>query len=405
MNNSGIIRETLETPIRGHYDVIVCGGGVAGVAAAMAARRKGASVLLMEKAISLGGLATIGLISWYEPLCDGKGRRVMDGMPRELMELAMKYSFYTLPEDWRDGGRTSEGNARCSTHYSHSLFSLALSEWLTEAGVELLLDTCVTSALVENNHLRGVFVENKDGRGFYEAEMVVDATGDADVALRAGIPHEDGVSYLTYIAYYSDLDRAKQAVEKQDIFHIRKWMNSGSDLWGNGHPSEIPYFHGIDAKSQTEFVLEGQRRLLDKVRGESGFKREFTTLPSMAQYRKTRRIIGDYTMVEEDAGKVFDDSVGVAGDFVHRGVLYELPYRILYSSQVDNLFAAGRIVSATGWAWDATRVIPVAVATGQAAGAAAALCLKTGTTNHALDVSLLQSELANDGVCIHMEDL
>lgn len=398
------IRETLQTPVRGRYDVIVVGGGVAGVSAAMAARREGASVLLLEKSAALGGLATIGLISWYEPICDGQGRRIMGGMPEELMELSMKYGFATLPEGWKNS-RTSDEPRRCATHFSHTLFSLALAEWLQDAGVELLYDTAVVGVQRENAHITGVFVENKDGRGFYRAGMVVDASGDADAAVQSGLSCENGTSFLTYIAYHTDVERAQLTAEKQDMFHSRKWMHVGSDLWGNGHPEDIPYFHGITAEKETFFLLEGQRRLLNALRDDDGSKRELTTLPGMAQYRKTRRIVGDYTLTEADAGKCFEDSVGVAGDFVHRGVLYELPYRILYHSSVDNLFAAGRIVSANGWAWDVTRVIPVAVATGQAAGAAAALCLKHGVSNASLDVSALQNALAASGITIHIENL
>lgn len=404
MDNQRWIHETLHTPVLGKYDVIVCGGGVAGVSAAVAAKRNGASVLLLEKSVALGGLATIGLISWYEPICDGKGRRIMGGMTEELMDLSMKYGFATLPEGWKNN-RTSDEPARCATHFSHSLFSLALSEWILEAGVDILLDTVVVGVSVNAGHIDGVIIENKDGRGYYEAGMVVDATGDADVAVRAGVPCEDGVSYLTYIAYYTDAERAQAAADSKNMFHGRKWMNSGSDLWGNGHPEGMPYFKGISAKDLTYFVLEGQSRLLDKVRDMPGEQREFTTLPSMAQYRKTRRIIGDYTMLEGDAGKKMEDSVGVAGDFVHRGVLYELPYRMLYSSRIDNLFAAGRNVSSTGWAWDVTRVIPVAVATGQAAGVAAALCVKDSAVNHTLDVDVLQLKLTESGICIHLDQL
>ena len=90
---------------------------------------------------------------------------------------------------------------------------------------------------------------------------------------------------------------------------------------------------------------------------------------------------------------------------MHRGVLYELPYRILYSPAIENLFAAGRIVSSTGWAWDMTRVIPVAVATGHAAGVAAALCLKQNTANHALDITQLQKAMERSGVTLHIESL
>lgn len=404
MENRRRIRETMDTPVLGGYDVIVCGGGVAGVSAAVAAARNGASVLLLEKAVALGGLATIGLISWYEPICDGMGRRVMGGMPEELMELSMKYGFATLPEGWKNS-KTSDEDARCATHFSHSLFSLALSEWVSQAGVQLLFDTSVVSVNTENGLIKGVFIENKDGRGYYEAGMVIDATGDADIAYRAGVPCEDGVSYLTYVAYYTDTEQARKAADSKNMFHTRRWMSVGSDLSGNGHPEGMPYFKGVSAKELTFYILEGQKRLLDKVRGLPPAERELTTLPMMAQYRKTRRMVGDHTMLESDAGKRMEDSVGVAGDFVHRGVLYELPYRMLYSRCVRNLFSAGRNVSSTGWAWDVTRVIPVAVATGQAAGTAAALCVKNGQGNASLDRNALQNRLMQDGVCLHIEDL
>ncbi len=402
--NSDFIRETLETPVRDEYDVIVCGGGVAGVSAAVCAGREGAKVLLLEKAAALGGLATIGLISWYEPICDGKGRRIMGGMTEELMELSMKYGFATLPEGWKNS-KTSDEPKRCATHFSHTLFSLALLELCESAGVEILFDTAVVSAQVADNRIQGVIVENKDGRGFYGAKMVIDATGDADIALRCGIPCEDGESFFTYIAYHTDLERAQLTVDKQDMYHSRKWMHIGSDLWGKGHPEGMPTFHGIDAKCESFMLAEGQRRLLDALRNDEGYARELTTLPGMAQYRKTRRIVGGYTLTEQDQFKAFADSVGVAGDFVHRGILYELPYRILYSAMIENLFAAGRIVSSTGWAWDMTRVIPVAVATGQAAGTAAALCIRQNVSNRALELSTLQAALAKTGVNIHIDSL
>ncbi len=99
---SNKIREQIETPVLGHYDIIVCGGGVGGLAAAVSASRNGAKVLLIEKSLQLGGLATLGLINWYEPLCDGLGRHIMFGMPEELLSLAVRYGYDTLPENWRD---------------------------------------------------------------------------------------------------------------------------------------------------------------------------------------------------------------------------------------------------------------------------------------------------------------
>lgn len=399
-----MICESLQTPVLGEYDVIVCGGGVAGLAAAVAARRHGASVLLLEKSVVLGGLATHGLISWYEPLCNGHGRRIMNGMTYEMLRLAIRDSYDTLADEWKENHLTANAPRRYATHYSYSMFAMALDQWLLDSGAELLLDTAVVAPLMEESRIRGVIVENKSGRGCYLAKTVVDATGDADIALRAGIPCEDGVNYLTYIGYYTNAEHASRAAESKNMFQNYRWMNSGSDLWGKGHPEDMPHFIGIDAQSQTKFVLEGRRRLFDKVRQEPAAQRDITVLPGMAQYRKSRRIIGDITLEDNRANCHCETSIGALPDFAHPGMLYELPYGILYNRKVENLFAAGRNVSSTGWAWDVTRVIPGAVATGQAAGTAAALCAKGGIANYAMDVSALQRTLENDGVWLRFPD-
>lgn len=107
---------------KGHYDVIVVGGGIAGVAAAVAASREKAKVLLIEKSINLGGLATNGLISWYEPLCDGKGRQMVHGIAEELIKLAVKYGFDNLPEKWGGNGRAKRQDGRYSTFFHQRYF-------------------------------------------------------------------------------------------------------------------------------------------------------------------------------------------------------------------------------------------------------------------------------------------
>ena len=122
------------------YDVIVCGGGVAGVSAAVAARRRGASVLLLEKSVLFGGLATIGLISWYEPLCDHLGTKMISGIAEELIKLSVKYGFDSLPDAWKDGENKEKVPVRYATFYSPTIFSMALDELLTDCGVDMILD-------------------------------------------------------------------------------------------------------------------------------------------------------------------------------------------------------------------------------------------------------------------------
>ena len=126
------------------YDVIVVGGGVAGVAAAVAAARGGAKTLLMEKTVTLGGLATQGLISWYEPLCDGEGKQMIHGIAEELIRLSVKYGFEDLAPEWGGVSTPRPHYRRFATHYSPHIFALALIDYLEENGVALRLDTLAT---------------------------------------------------------------------------------------------------------------------------------------------------------------------------------------------------------------------------------------------------------------------
>lgn len=397
-----VIKEVLETPLYGEYDVIVCGGGVSGLAAAVSASRMGAGVLLLEKNVILGGLATVGLISWYEPICDGQGNQVMYGMAEELLELSIKYGFNSLPEEWkRNPGE--KNRKRYATYFSPSLFAMALDEWVLESGVKILLDTAVVSVVMEENICKGVIVENKTGRCFYSGKIIIDATGDADVLYRAGVPCICGKNYLTYIAYRTDLDKCMNAATSKKIRNSRVWASVGSNLWGKGHPDDFPLLSGVTAREVTDFVLAGRKMLFDEIKAEPGFERDITVLPNMAQFRTTRRLSGAYELTGEDRGMYFADSIGVVCDFTKPGHLYELPYRILYHEQYGNLLTAGRSVSSSGWAWHITRVIPVAVATGQAAGVAAALCVKYNKKICEVDAGVMQNHLLEKNVRIHIQ--
>ena len=403
--------ENLETPVRGSYEVIVVGGGVAGVAAALAARRNGCSTLLVEKSVVLGGLATLGLVTIYLPLCDGRGHKVIGGIAEELLHASIRYGPDSLPDAWRDGPAVADTDKRYMTSFNAASFVLALDELIEEAGVDLLLDTVFSRPLMEGDTCRGIAVENKSGRSAYRAQVVVDATGDCDVMALAGAACVDGENVLSFWAESVDLARMARAAEAGNpgrAIASARWgagIGREGEVFGYQFVDEAPgalRFHGISGEDVTRFVLEG-RKLARKAVVESKGDTLLTALPGMAQYRTTRRIRGCRELTADDMFRRMDDSVGCINDWIRPGPVFEVPYGALIAPEVRNVIAAGRIIAAAGDVWGAARVIPPAALTGQAAGTAAALAAQGGTDLHALPVAALQENLAETGVIVHWE--
>ena len=402
--------ERLETPIRKSTDVLIVGGGIAGVAAALAARRAGAQVLLLEKQALWGGLATNGLISWYEPLCDGQGHQLMYGLAEELLRLSIRYGDDTLPEIWQDRSIPVEMakvrpekqhpvGGRYGTFFSPTLFQLALDELLLKEGVELRLDIHAALPVVDNGRVMGVVTESKSGRECYPAKVVIDATGDADLFVRAGLPCELGQNYLSLVAHWNDISTKKKAMD------MRRWRACGADLHGVGHPEGYPLTAGVTNEEITRFLLDGRKMLLEKVKGEERTRRDVVALPTMPQLRTTRHLKGAYVLSEKDCRQPRADSIGLAADFERVGDWYEIPFGCLYHPDCANLLAAGRMVSAEGVGWEVTRVIPVCALTGQAAGVAAAQMATGGTAAKDLPVEGLQQALQGQGATLHRQDV
>ena len=347
--------ERLETPVREETDVLVVGGGIAGVAAALAARRAGARVLLMEKQALLGGLATNGLISWYEPLCDGQGHQLIYGLAEELLRLSFRYGDDSLPEIWKDRSvpvdpakvrpeKQHPIGGRYGTFFSPTLFQLAIDEVLLKEGVELRLDIQAVTPVVENGRVTGVVTESKSGRECFPAKAVVDASGDADLFDRAGVPCVLGKNFLSVVAHWSDTAEKKKALE------LRRWRGGGADLHGNGHPADYPLLSGTTNEEVTRFLLDGRRIIREKIAKEDRTQRDLVALPTLPQFRKTRRLDGAYTLTEQDCHQAHADSIGLAADFEKVGDWYEIPYGCLYHPDCGNMLAAGRMVS-TGPIW------------------------------------------------------
>jgi len=399
------IDEHIKVPNKGCFDIIVAGGGVAGVAAALSAKRMGKSVLLIEKSITLGGLATLGLINLFVPMCNGRGKQIIYGMAEELLRESIKYGYDTIPAEWQNGEPGNEAKTRYVTRFSANIFALVLTDMITQEGVELLLDTVVTKPVMQDGHCNGLIVENKTGRGFYEGRVIIDTTGDSDILYRAGVPTYQGGNYFTYCAFMTDFNLMKKAIETQDISRAFKYIYGGNaNLYGGNHPEDMPLFPGTTAENVTEYIIKNQKLLLEKIKEQDRKTREIVTLPGMAQFRTTRRLIGDYELKGEESYTHFDDSISAICDFDFRDRLSELPYRCLVKTGFDNLITAGRSVSAAGWAWDVTRVIPPAIVSGQAAGIAGAISIDSGSPIYSIDVPKLQNELEKQNVMLHFDD-
>ena len=366
----------IEAKTRKYHDIIVVGGGIAGVCAAVSAARMGKSVLLLEKSVNLGGLATIGLISWYEPLCDGHGEQLISGMAEELIRLAVSCGFDNLPKYWGGESGNTLRNERFSTFYSPCFFSMVLDQFVLDSGAELLFDTLATYPVMDGNHCKGVIVENANGREFYPAGAIIDATGDAAILHRAGVPTQTGENFLTYIVHEMDEESAQNYTNDHDLSRFRRWKNCGSDYAGNGHPEGLKRFCGNTAEEITEYMVLGKQRMLNKYDNTDKNRREILMLPSMPQFRTIRHLSGEGAFSTSAPIDSVENPIGIVGDFRYAGKRYAIPYSALSHPDYDNLFAAGRIINVADTdSWEVARVIPVCALTGEAAGKAAAKML------------------------------
>lgn len=399
------IKRNETIPIAGNYDVIVAGGGLSGVAAALSAARQGKKTLLLEKEAGLGGLATLGLVNTWVPLCNGRGKQVICGMAEELLRLSIQYGYDTLPDEWKNGEPKKTTNVRYTTRFSIGLFSLALVDLLHKTGVTIFYNTLVSSTVMRGGHCCGLIVDGKSGRQYYEAQVVVDATGDADILARAGVPTIEGKNFFTMYTFGVNLDGCKKAVENRNILHAYTTCFGGeATLYGQHHPEGMPEFLGVSAEMINDFLLKNQLALFENVKKQPRMERDLPSLPSIPQLRTTRRIDGDETLKMEDLYKHKATSVGVICDFEHRDRLFEVPFGALVHCGFDNIITCGRSAAGEGWCWDVLRVIPPAVLTGQAAGLAAAQSIDTNHPIYGIQISELQKSLENTGVIIHFND-
>ncbi len=398
------IKENIETKITAECDVLVCGGGFAGISAALAAARQGKNVTLLEKEYILGGLGTAGLITIYLPLCDGMGKQVSFGIAEELFRLSISMGYEDkYPENWldfNDKSKRTDKDKRFEVQYNAQLFAILAEQLLLENNVKILYGTYAVGVSKNNDKIDAVIIENKSGRQAISVKTVVDATGDCDIALFANAPTDTFKQGNVLAAWYyslGDNGYKLNTIGAADIPDSQKNEKNKVKLLVNKR------FSGLDGEEISEMVQLSHASTLNNVISKRQNDETLvpTSIATIPQIRMTRKIVGEYTLDSVEEHKYFEDSIGMISDWRKRGPIYEVPFSTLFSSTVKNLITAGRCVSVTDSMWDIMRVIPCCAVTGQAAGTAAAM---TDDFSY-LDVKELQDILVKNGVVLHEKDL
>ena len=443
-----------EVPVSKEADVVVAGGGPAGILAALSAARNGAKTVLIERYGFLGGNATMHLP--LDGFLDYQGNQVIRGIAEELMARLRKI-----------GG--SSNHCKCPLHASYTIIepeklkSVAL-EMIWEAGVDILLHTLAVGTIASNGSIDFLLVSNKTGRQAIKGKVFIDCTGDADIAALSGADFEKGSA--TGEMQPGTLELVLRGVDREKF---RRYLIEHPEVYEGlrltpAHFRENEHFIAVGmqnlvqlAHSRDEFKLPVDRVVvitklrqdemainMTRVRGVDGTSAESLTqgeievrksIPEIVGFlrryvpgfeaaslsgsahqlgiRETRRIIGTYVLTASDVMKArtFPDRVAVASYFIdiHHSrddsftfhvpdAPYQIPYRCLLPRRVKNLIVAGRGISTTREAMAAIRVMPTCMATGEAAGCAAALSVKEDTLPCKIDVSCLQKSLKSQGM-------
>jgi hypothetical protein len=403
-----IIEQERKTKVVLSTEVLVVGGGIAGIAAAIASARHGKKVTLLEREYTLGGLATLGLITIYLPLCDGKGKQLVYGLGEELFKLSIKHGAEgRYPKAWLEGGSLEERTkSRYIAQFNPHLFALEAEALLKSLDVNILYGTLACATTTEDGYITSVIIENKSGRSAITTDSVIDCTGDADICKLAGAKTElyaAGNGLASWYYYFNGDEVKLKMFGLADVppADRNEDASQGNEFKAAKVESLDQNFRysGVDGLELSQAVIAAHEKMLTDILAHKKDNPLFVpvTISTVPLVRMSRRLSGVYTMDVTDEHKFIDDSIGMTGDWRKRGPAYEIPFSSLYGKEIKNLLAAGRNISVTDAMWDITRVIPPCAVTGQAAGTAAALA----NDFTKLDVSTLQEALVADGVKLH----
>jgi hypothetical protein len=441
-----IIEDRRDTPVYGEFDVVVVGGGPAGIAAAVAAGRTGRSTLLVERYGFLGGAGTAAGLSTFCGLhanVHGEHKRVIRGICDDVLEGLAHMDALRAPH-------LSVQKRIQAQAYDISAYKIVADRLLVEAKAKPLFHALAVGAVKSSDtRIDAVLVETKSGRRAIRGRIFIDCSGDGDLAAWAGVPFEvgDGRGNMLYPSTMYricgvDPEKAGEAWER-----IPELMEA-AEKRGRRFPRKKPIVRpqpnpiewranltqirnpdgsavsGIDADQLSSGEIEGRRQCWDTFEFiksvTPGFERAYIVeIAPQIGIRETRRVRGEYMLSEDDVLDCTDfaDAIGVNGwpveahvagdvEFVFarkkRG-FNQLPYRMIVPQKIDNLLVAGRCASMTHGGQSAARVSGPCFVMGQAAGTAAHLALQAGVAPRKLDVSRLQERLERDGAYLGRE--
>jgi hypothetical protein len=440
-NGSGVYREPgRDVPVYHRCDVLVVGGGPSGTAAAYAAARTGADVVVLERYNHLGGLSTGGLVIWIDRMTDWDGTQIIRGFAEDVLDRFPREVVAGPPrEDWgsRDPQKAAYWGQRTSAF--HGIVSWAPTidperlkvisqEMLLEAGVRLVFHSWAALPIVEDGSVKGVVFESKSGRQALMAKVVVDATGDGDVFARAGAAfdtdiEEGDVHHSMNTAFMlggADMN-TWLAFRKGEPEKFSEFMKLGREQLGFFQPpyvswrNDIALFLGprqsglsaLDVDDMTEVEIRSHRFMLRHCEffraNAPGFAHAYM-LESASQLgvRHTRRLAG-VARVERgqwSGGVPFADEIGVSPSVSPKFPVISVPYGALVPAKLDGLLACGRHMSCDANSHGFLREIPQCWLTGQAAGVAAALAVNAGVQPRGVNIAELQRVLRGQGVFV-----
>jgi ribulose 1,5-bisphosphate synthetase/thiazole synthase len=429
-------------------DVLVVGSGSAGATAAIAAARGGASTLIVEKQAFLGGTSTSVLDTFYGFWTPGDApRKVVGGIGEEVVAALRRLGPVI------ERANTYGAGTGITYHPEH--LKVAWERLVPGAGARVLLHAFVQDALVRAGRIEGVVVATKAGLRRIEADVVIDASGDADVCHFAGVPTElagelEPAQTLTTTFRMANVDMDRRRTIDRAGFQglVAEAAESGAyDLprrEGSDHVTPIPgvtatimtrleasrtragqTINATDPDFLTEAEMAGRRQALEYARflvdRVPGYEHaDLVSLGSQLGVRETRRVYGEYRLTRDDVvtARRFDDQIGLCGapiedhrsgtdtrwHYLPEGEAVGIPYRTLLPFGVDGLLVAGRCFSATHDAHASVRSMAQCMAMGQAAGTAAALAVETRLAPRELPIDRLLAQLRADGAVLSLEE-